>query len=200
MSGTETSTKILQAARRCLLSDGYAALSTRKVAEDAGVPLSQIHYHFGSKEEMVLSLLRAENERLLDRQAEMFATDLPLWRRWDLACDYLDEDLDSGYVRVLQEMTAAGWSSEAVGKEVREMLMGWHEVLTTGARAAAAAGLALPGLDPEHLAMIVGSAFLGAEVKILLGLEEEGQHEREALRRIGDLIRVVEEGEERDEG
>ena len=34
----------------------------------------------------------------------------PLWVRWDRACDFLDADLESGYVRILQEMIAAGWS------------------------------------------------------------------------------------------
>jgi AcrR family transcriptional regulator len=42
-------TLIIDAARSRLLADGYAGLSTRKVAEEAGVPLSQLHYHFGSK-------------------------------------------------------------------------------------------------------------------------------------------------------
>ena len=49
-------------------------------------------------------MLRAENEALLRRQTEMFARDLPLSQRWELACDYLDADLKSGYVRVLNEM------------------------------------------------------------------------------------------------
>ena len=40
-----------------LLADGYAGLSTRKVAEEAGVPLSQLHYHFGSKGGLILALL-----------------------------------------------------------------------------------------------------------------------------------------------
>lgn len=105
MSEMNTSTKILEAARRCLLADGYAALSTRKVAEDAGVPLSQIHYHFGSKEELILSLLRRENDPLLERQTEMFAKEIPLWKRWEQVCAYFDEDIASGYVRVLHEMT-----------------------------------------------------------------------------------------------
>ena len=43
-----TSQLILDAARTRLLADGYARLSTRKVAQEAGVPLSQVHYHFGS--------------------------------------------------------------------------------------------------------------------------------------------------------
>ena len=32
------------------------------------------------------------------------------------ACDFLEDDLDSGYVRVLQEMIAAGWSNKELGR------------------------------------------------------------------------------------
>ena len=53
---------ILAAARDCLLADGYANLSTRRVAEAADVPLSQIHYHFGSKQQLILAVLEAEND------------------------------------------------------------------------------------------------------------------------------------------
>ena len=44
-----TKTSLLVAARAVLRDRGYASLSTREVAVAAGVPLSQIHYHFGSK-------------------------------------------------------------------------------------------------------------------------------------------------------
>ena len=38
----------------------------------------------------------------------------PLWRRYEQACDFLEDDLESGYVRVLQEMIAAGWSTPEI--------------------------------------------------------------------------------------
>jgi hypothetical protein len=60
---------------------------------------------------MILALFAEENQRRLDRQRGMYAEDLPLWQRYERACDYLEDDLDSGYVRVLQEMIAAGWSN-----------------------------------------------------------------------------------------
>ena len=44
---------------------------------------------------------------------------MPLWQRWERACDYLDEDLASGYVRILQEMMAAGWSNPEIAAAVR---------------------------------------------------------------------------------
>ena len=193
MSEMNTSTRILEAARRCLLADGYAALSTRKVAEDAGVPLSQIHYHFGSKEELILALLRKENDRLLGRQAEMFAREIPLWKRWEQACDYFDEDIASGYVRVLQEMTAAGWSSEALGKEMRQIWDGWGSLLLEVAKESERKGVNLGGLTPEEAVALVSASFVGAEAMILLGYESERVPLRAALRKVGDLIRIAEE-------
>ena len=153
----DTRASILAAARACLLRDGFANLSTRNVADEAGVPLSQIHYHFGSKQQLVLAMLEAENARLLQRQRAMFGGPEPLWQQWDRACDFLDEDLRSGYVRVLQEMVAAGWSDAEV-----------------------AALMALP--------------FLGAEATILLGVPDSILPSRSALRKIGLVIRTLEEG------
>ena len=189
----DTRTRILEAARRCLLAEGFAALSTRKVAEDAGVPLSQIHYHFGSKEELILSLLRSENDRLLSRQTDMYATDLPLWKQWEMACDYFDADLSSGYVRVIQEMTAAGWSSQAVGKEMQLMWGGWIDLLLGVAREAGDRSLLPGGFTPEEVVALVSAWFVGAEALILLDMESAQLPYRKVLRKVGDLIRVAEE-------
>jgi hypothetical protein len=64
---------LLDAARQCLRESGYSGLSTRRVAEAAAMPLSQIHYHFGSKEALVLAVLEHQNRRLLERQEATFA-------------------------------------------------------------------------------------------------------------------------------
>jgi len=187
-----TRQKILDAARERLLANGYAALSTRKVADSAGVALSQIHYHLGTKEELVLNVLRAENERLLDRQTAMFSQDLPLNQRWVIACDYLDADLDSGFVRVLQEMMAAGWSSEVVGKEVWLMLDGWMAVLTDAVGRAQADGVRFGGLEVQEVVALVAAVFLGAESLILSGMENDTLPIRAALRSVGRLFADVE--------
>ena len=136
---TDTPAAILAAARTRLLADGYARLSTRKVAQEAGVPLSQVHYHFGSKGGMVLALLENENRRRLARQTTMYAQDTPLWKRWEQACDYFEDDLESGYVRVLQEMIAAGWSTPEIGAQARTILKGWFDLLVEVARGGLAA-------------------------------------------------------------
>jgi AcrR family transcriptional regulator len=190
----DTGTLILDAARTRLLADGYAGLSTRKVAEEAAVPLSQLHYHFGSKQGLILALFEEENQRRLDRQRRMYAQDLPLWQRYEQACDFLEDDLDSGYVRVLQEMIAAGWSNAELGAAVRELLGGWVALLAEVAREAERRHGRLGPFTAEEAATLVASAFFGSEALLLLGFDRDVLPIRSALRRVGVLIRQLEEG------
>jgi AcrR family transcriptional regulator len=189
----DTRSSILEAARATLLAVGYANLSTRAVAETAGVPLSQIHYHFGSKQQLILAVLGAENDRLLERQSSMYARPEPLWRQWERACDYLDEDLESGYVRVLQEMIAAGWSDPEVAAAVRRYMGGWYGLLAdVAARAAERLGNLGP-FTPSEVGALMGLPFMGAEGMILLGFSEPDLPARSALRKVGAIIRAYEE-------
>ena len=185
---TDTRSAILAAARGRLLADGYANLSTRAVAEAAGVPLSQIHYHFGSKRQLILAVLAAENERLLERQREMFDTPLPLWVRWERACDFLDVDIESGYVRILQEMIAAGWSDPEVAETVRRMIGGWSGLLAEVASREVERGADFGEFTPDEVAALMATPFLGAEELILLGVTETVLPMRSALRKVGRLL------------
>ena len=189
-----TRTGLLEAAKQVLRAQGYAGLTTRGVAGVAGVPMSQIQYHFGSKEGMVLALFEYMNAQLLERQNAMFADrSLTLSEQWDLACDYLDDDLATGYVRVLQELLAAGWANPEIGRVVRDGIMGWVELLTDLARRAQENYGSLGPFTPEDIAALVSAAFIGMEAYLLLGLEEQGLPLRRSLRRFGDVIRMLEE-------
>ena len=187
----DTRSAILAAARERLLAEGYANLSTRAVADAAEVPLSQIHYHYGSKLQLILAVLAAENQRLLDRQRAMFDTPEPLWVRWELACDFLDTDIASGYVRILQEMIAAGWSDAEVAASVREMTGGWYRLLGEVARREQEQGADLFGFTPDEVAALMATPFLGAEELILLGVTEETLPVRSALRKVGAILRRI---------
>jgi len=188
-ASADTRVRILEAARACLLADGYASLSTRRVAETADVPLSQIHYYFGSKQELILAVLAAQNERLLARQASMYAGNEPLWRQWELAVEFLEEDLESGYVRILQEMIAAGWSDPILAASVRDQLRGWFQLLADVARREERRVGRLGPFTPEEVAALMGLPFMGAEAAILLGIPESEVPTRAALRKIGVVLR-----------
>lgn len=193
--GPDTASKLLEATKACLVADGFAALSTRKVAEKAGVPLSQIHYHFGGRKGVVLALLERENEALLGRQRAMYGEDVPLWKRYGQACDFLEDDLASGYVRVLQEMVAAGWSDPDIAERVRAAVDGWRATLRG---VAGEAEEQLGGYGPftaGQVADLICLAHLGAETMLLLhGTASEHAQIVRALRQIGELIRIAEDG------
>lgn len=189
----ETSTVLLEAAKKVLRQSGYAGLSTREVATAAGVPLSQIHYHFGSKQGLVLALFEYLNAQLLDRQNALFGDPtLKLSEQWDKACDYLDDDISSGYVRVLQELIAASWADAEVAKVTRAGIKGWIDLINGLARKAERqfGGFGLFTID--EVAALIANAFIGAESLYLLGLEKKGVPVRQSLRRVGDLIRMAE--------
>jgi hypothetical protein len=59
----------------------------------------------------------------------MYAADAPLWNRYEQACDFLNDDIASGYVRMLQEMIATGWSDTKVAEQVLGLLQTWQTVL-----------------------------------------------------------------------
>ena len=137
--------------------------------------------------------MAAMGARLLARQERLYRTELPVWKQWEQACDFLDDDLRSGYVRVLQEMTAAGWSDAEIAAAVRADLRGWFDLLRdTAARIAPRLGGFGP-ITPDEIAALVGAAFLGIESMILLGFDEEALPCRSALRSIGFLLRSMEE-------
>jgi AcrR family transcriptional regulator len=69
-----TKEKILDTAERLIASQGFAATSLRQIISEAQVNLAAVHYHFGSKEELLDQLVlrkvtRVNEERgaLLDR-------------------------------------------------------------------------------------------------------------------------------------
>lgn len=184
---------LLEAAKSVLRERGYAALSTREVATVAGVPLSQIHYHFGSKQGLVLALFEYLDAQLLDRQQALYSDPaLSLADQWDRACAYLDDDLASGYVRVMHELAAAGWADPVVGAVVRKSLEHWIGLVIELARRFERQFGRLGPFTPEDVAALVSNAFIGAESLVLTGLDSPAVPLRESLRRVGALIRTLE--------
>ena len=184
---------LLDAAKSVLRERGYAALSTREVATVAGVPLSQIHYHFGSKQGLVLALFEYLDAQLLDRQQALYSDPaLGLADQWDRACAYLDDDLASGYVRVMHELAAAGWADPVVGAVVRRSLEHWMGLVIELARRFERRFGRLGPFTPEDVGALVSNAFIGAESLVLSGIESPAIPLRESLRRVGALIRTLE--------
>jgi AcrR family transcriptional regulator len=125
--GYETEQALLDAAERLLVDVGAAGITTRKVAEEAGANHGLVHYYFGSVEQLLVRVLERFTERLIERQRQMYAADVPFLEKWRTAMAYLDEDRP--YQKIWFELQSLAWNRP----ELRERLAGvhaeWHAVL-----------------------------------------------------------------------
>jgi AcrR family transcriptional regulator len=163
------------------------------VAERASVQLSLVHYHFRSKQRLLIDVLEHENEQLLARQRELYAVPGPLADKWRTACAFLDEDLPSGYVRVLWELWAAGLADATLAASWRAAMGGWRALLESVATEWIASLDVQPPLSAKGLATLITNVFQGVEVELLAGVTEEEASHREVLDALGALIARMEE-------
>jgi AcrR family transcriptional regulator len=143
---TDATTAILDAAERLLIEVGHAAISTRKLAEEAGVNAGLIHYYFGSMEEVFLQVLERFTARLTRRQVAMYGGDLPFIEKWRTAMRYLVEDRESGYQKLLFELQAMAWNRPEMRERIRDVFQRWDAVLTD----AMAAGMRELDIDTQR--------------------------------------------------
>jgi AcrR family transcriptional regulator len=118
---------LLDAAERLLVAVGYAGITTRKVAEEAGVNHGLVHYYFGSMENLLVHVLERFTERLSIRQRALYAADIPFLEKWRTAMRYLDEDVE--YQKVWLELRALAWNRPELREHVARVNGEWRRVL-----------------------------------------------------------------------
>jgi AcrR family transcriptional regulator len=190
--GASTRDLILQAARRRLVASGYANLNVRDIARDAGVNHALISYHFHGKQQLVLAVLDEANTRLLQRQARMYGQDATAAQKWEQACAFYEEDLQSGYVKLMMELMGASFHDETLRREFTPRMLAWHQLVEQGVGDfIASSGLQLP-VSPRAIASWIGWFWMGMEASMALGIPEEQGHQREALAAMAALLHQVE--------
>jgi AcrR family transcriptional regulator len=191
--GEATRIRILDAARDMLVERGYGGTSTRAVAERAETQLSLVHYHFGGKQQLLAAVLERQNQQLLERQRRLYSQPCALSEKWRTACGFLDDDVTSGYVRVLWELWAAGLADPELAARWRAAMKGWRDlVASVFSDWAAEHEIELPA-PPAVLASLVANVFEGIEIELLAGVSDRDAPHREALDWIGSLIEQAEE-------
>ncbi len=88
--GAETSKTrgvLLDAAERLMLEEGYAAVTSRRIAARAGLKPQLVHYYFRTMDDLFLALFRRRADQGLERQARTLGSTQPLWSLWDLSRD-----------------------------------------------------------------------------------------------------------------
>ncbi|NNU45382.1 TetR/AcrR family transcriptional regulator [Ramlibacter montanisoli] len=192
--GASTRALILEAARRRLVEGGYANLNVREIAADAGVNHALIGYHFHGKQQLVLAVLDEANNRLLERQGRMYDASATASDKWRQACDFYDDDLRSGFVKLLMELMGASFHDPELRREFTPRMLAWHRLIEEEvAEFIRASGLKLP-VSARAISAWIGWFWMGMEASMALDIPEEEGHQREALQAVATLLRHVERG------
>jgi AcrR family transcriptional regulator len=120
---------LLDAAERLLLTEGYAAITTRRVAAEAGVNHGLVHYYFGSVENLLVRVLERFTTRLTARQRALYDNpDVPFLEKWRQAMRYLVGD-DIEYEKIWLELQALAWNNPDLRERVARVNDEWRTVL-----------------------------------------------------------------------
>jgi AcrR family transcriptional regulator len=119
---------LLDAAERLLVEVGYAGISTRRLAAEAGVNHGLVHYYFGSLEQLLVQVLERFTARMIERQRALYAAETPFIEKWRTAMRYLVSDSD--YQKVWWELQALSWNRPGLRERVASVEAEWRAVLT----------------------------------------------------------------------
>ena len=78
---------LLDAAEQLMLEEGYAAVTSRRVAEKAALKPQLVHYYFRTMDDLFLAAFRRRAEEGLEAQARVLQARQPLWALWRFSTD-----------------------------------------------------------------------------------------------------------------
>jgi AcrR family transcriptional regulator len=164
---------LLDAAERLLIDSGYAAITTRRLASEAGVNHGLVHYYFGSVEEVLFQAMERFTVRLMERQRALYSSDAPFIEKWRTAMRLIDEDLQTGYPKIWAELHALAWNRPQFQERMARVQLEWRAVF---GRAVAAAEdelhLAHTPFPPDAFVPLVATFNSGLLLERLIGLDD----------------------------
>lgn len=152
---------IVEATIACLTDEGYAALTTRRVAQRAGIAQSTLMHHFESRETLLVEAVTQIALRLTERAvARIDLTELRTPQGREAVLDEAWEEFSSPQALAAAQLWAAVWNEPQLAPTLRELEGRLASIIITASRTL------MPELaqDPRLLAL------LDAGVALIRGL------------------------------
>jgi AcrR family transcriptional regulator len=116
-----TRTALLDAAEALMLEEGYAAVTTRRVAAQAGVNSALVAYYFGAKDGLFIELFHRGANRSLERLRSALTSEQPLWALWELTRTFSENNLIMEFTALANHRPALRAEIAAYSKTFRTL-------------------------------------------------------------------------------
>lgn len=162
---SEMGEAMLGATEAILREEGYAALTSRRVAEYLGVKQRLLYYYFRTMDDLVKETFRRLSVRELERLRAAIDSDRPLHEIWDVCINTSD-------ARLISEFMALANRSEGVREEVIDFIESSRKIQVAALRKALKRSSSDgPDLPPEVIAFMGTSLALALNRESSLGIK-----------------------------
>lgn len=154
---------MLDGAEAVLRDEGYAALTSRRIAERVGVKQRLVYYYFQTMDDLIVETFRRHAAREMTSLREALASDRPLHRIWAARIHASDTPL-------ISEFIALGNRVEALKREVIVFIEEARALQVEALTAAISRRPGIAGLPPVALAILANGAALTLNGEAALGV------------------------------
>jgi len=185
--GEATCRRILDTAFSLLSEKGYAAVGMREIAEGAHVALSQLTYHFRSKQGLMSAVIKDTGERYItELDSELAGYETPQ-RRLKAIADFFEGSVykNRAFLRIFTDFVAQSMWIPAFKRQINVFFEKMTRTVQRHIFPQSAEG---ENSAHKAAARLVLAAFYGVSVQISLG--GEGAHEIMELARGGLQIGI----------
>jgi AcrR family transcriptional regulator len=174
---------LLDAAEQLMLEEGYAAVTSRRVAERAALKPQLVHYYFRTMDELFLAAFRRRAEQGLEVQARVLEAPQPLWALWRFSTDPAATAITMEFIALANHRKALKAEIAFYAERFREEQ---RKALTTI--------LARYGVDPVKFPPLVWSVLMTSVSRVLVieqALDMSAGH-RETVEIVESYLRYIE--------
>lgn len=170
MTGTErtdTRQAIMEATYRALCEHGYAALTMQDIADELDKSKSLLHYHFDTKEDLLVAFIEFLLEEFEEKRAEN--AEAPPEKRLEEFVDWFvfapEEDDRTAFHIALLELRSQAPYTEAYREQLARSDRLVRETIVEIVEAGIESGEFRSDVDPESIARLVFATMDGARIR-----------------------------------
>jgi AcrR family transcriptional regulator len=173
---------MLDGAENILRDEGYAALTSRRIAEVIGVKQRLVYYYFQTMDDLIVETFRRLSVREMERLRTAAASRRPIRELWNIC-------IHKGDARLISEFTALANRIPGLRKEVVRFIVESRAIQVNALSAAIKRKAKSNKIPPVGLALLATSVALSLTREEELGVDA-GHKEIATL--IGEFLSLIE--------
>ncbi len=174
-----TSGKILTTAFLCLSSRGYANVSMRNIADEAGVALSQLTYYYKNKETLFSEVIRMMMEQYQNEIEATLKSTAHAKDKLSSLVRYFKELIkeNPNLLRLFVDFTAQSLWIPSFREQLKGLFDAITEIIEKNLSVHTAIEKIRPEYSPKCMAKLIFGALFGTSIQIILGSDRDGAFE-----------------------